>query len=118
MARQAPKLLPEQQAAASVNRHPSTLKRHRLAGTGPPFLRVGRLFLYRRRDLDAWAADQRRELSPADVVLQVEAFRSYAGRAGLPLAEAFDRWATSKELGPGDRRAVWSALSHQNVARP
>ena len=58
------------------------------------------------------------ELATGDVTLQAEAFCAFARRAGVPLGEAFARWATSKDLGPADRRAVWSALSHEDVERP
>jgi hypothetical protein len=33
-----------------------TLAIHRLRGTGPRFVKVGRLVRYRRSDLDAWIA--------------------------------------------------------------
>jgi len=32
-----------------------TLERHRIAGTGPKFVRLGRRIVYRRADLEAWA---------------------------------------------------------------
>ena len=31
-----------------------TLERHRLAGTGPPYARLGRLIRYRQNDLKDW----------------------------------------------------------------
>ncbi len=37
-----------------------TLQRKRRDGTGPVYIKVGRLVRYRQSDLDAWLADQRR----------------------------------------------------------
>ena len=34
-----------------------TLERHRVAGTGPHFARLGRLIRYRRSDLDTWVQE-------------------------------------------------------------
>lgn len=42
-----------------------TLQRQRQDGTGPAFIKIGRLVRYRQSDLDAWLADQRR-LSTSD----------------------------------------------------
>lgn len=58
------------------------------------------------------------ELSGDALRYQIEAFRSYAIRAGLSVPEAFAHWATSKDLSAGDRRAIWQALSPQNAGRP
>ena len=106
------------EAAAYMRLAPGTLANRRSSGDGPAYLKLGARVVYRRSDLDAWAASQRRELSPANAVLQAQAFRSYADRAGLPLPDAFTQWATSKDLSPGDRRAVWGVLSRENLARP
>ena len=38
----------------------STLEKKRVTGDGPPFLKVGRVVLYDRDDLDAWLSSKRR----------------------------------------------------------
>lgn len=38
----------------------STLEKLRVTGDGPPFLKVGRVVLYDRDDLDAWLSSKRR----------------------------------------------------------
>ena len=38
----------------------STLEKMRVTGDGPPFLKVRRLVLYDRDDLDAWLSSKRR----------------------------------------------------------
>jgi len=45
-------LLTEQQAAASLRHSVSTLRRWRRAGTGPTFVRFGRVILYRVEDIE------------------------------------------------------------------
>ncbi len=35
-----------------------SLERHRVAGTGPQFVKLGRRVLYRHSDLDDWAASR------------------------------------------------------------
>jgi predicted DNA-binding transcriptional regulator AlpA len=44
----------DQRAAAEISVR--TLERHRVAGTGPRFSRLGRLVRYRERDLDDWVS--------------------------------------------------------------
>jgi hypothetical protein len=44
---------------------PSTLAKWRLAGTGPPYSKVGRLIVYDIADLDAYLSSRRR-LSTSD----------------------------------------------------
>ncbi|HMM74884.1 MAG TPA: DNA-binding protein [Gammaproteobacteria bacterium] len=44
----------EDMAAAVRNKKPSSLQRERWAGTGPRFVRDGRLVGYRKRDLVAY----------------------------------------------------------------
>ena len=39
---------------------PRTLQRMRQDGSGPAFIKVGRLVRYRQSDLDSWLADHRR----------------------------------------------------------
>ena len=39
---------------------PRSLQRKRQDGTGPAFIKVGRLVRYRQSDLDTWLAGQRR----------------------------------------------------------
>ena len=47
-------LLDQRQAARILGLSVRTLERHRIAGTGPRFARLGRLVRYRRKDLDRW----------------------------------------------------------------
>ena len=47
--------LTQEEAARILRLSPRTLERHRLTGTGPRFVKLGRRVLYRRADLDAWA---------------------------------------------------------------
>ena len=47
--------LPQQEASAFLRLSERTLERHRIAGTGPKFVRLGRRIVYRRADLEAWA---------------------------------------------------------------
>jgi predicted DNA-binding transcriptional regulator AlpA len=44
-------LLDQKQTAHFLGLSVRTLERHRLAGTGPPFVRLGRLVRYRQQDL-------------------------------------------------------------------
>lgn len=48
--------LTQSEAARLLRISPRTLERHRVAGTGPRFVKAGRRVLYRRADLEAWAA--------------------------------------------------------------
>ena len=60
-------LLTQQEAAEATRLSPRTLERHRLAGTGPKFVRLGRRVLYRREDVEEWiAANICRSTSEAD----------------------------------------------------
>jgi excisionase family DNA binding protein len=69
-------LLTQQEAAEATRLSPRTLERHRLAGTGPKFVRLGRRVLYRREDVEAWIASNIcRSNSEADAM---------AGRCGNP----------------------------------
>jgi excisionase family DNA binding protein len=47
-------LLSQKQAARMLGLSVRTLERHRIAGTGPRFARLGRLVRYRQNDLDQW----------------------------------------------------------------
>jgi len=49
-------LLNQKQAAGILGISVRTLERHRVAGTGPRFSRLGRLVRYRERDLDDWVS--------------------------------------------------------------
>src|SRR5690349_12803443 len=49
-------LLTQQEAADETRLSERTLERHRLTGTGPKFVRLGRRVLYRREDVEAWVA--------------------------------------------------------------
>jgi len=57
-----------------------------------------------------------RDLSPADVMLQAEAFLAWYRRTGLPVGLAFDRWCASKSLNPADRKAIWREVQRLRVA--
>ncbi len=48
--------LTQREAAAVLRLSERTLERHRLAGTGPAFVKLGRRVAYRKSDLEAWAA--------------------------------------------------------------
>ena len=50
--------LTQEEAAAYMRLSPRTLERHRVEGTGSRFVKLGRRCLYRRSDLDDWAASQ------------------------------------------------------------
>lgn len=54
------KLLNQKQAAAILGLSERTLERHRLAGTGPRYARLGRLVRYRECDLIEWVQDSLR----------------------------------------------------------
>ncbi len=47
-------LLDQSEAARLLRLSPRTLERHRLAGTGPKFIKLGRLVKYTERDLAEW----------------------------------------------------------------
>ncbi len=47
--------LTQAEAARYLRLSPRTMERHRVAGTGPRFVKAGRRVLYRRDELDAWA---------------------------------------------------------------
>jgi predicted DNA-binding transcriptional regulator AlpA len=47
-------LLNQKQAARVLGISVRTLERHRVAGTGPRWARLGRLVRYRQSDLTAW----------------------------------------------------------------
>lgn len=51
-----PLFLTQAEAAELLRVSPRTLERHRVAGTGPKFVKAGRRVLYRQSDLQAWAA--------------------------------------------------------------
>ena len=47
-------LIDQKQAARILGLSVRTLERHRIAGTGPRFARLGRLIRYRQNDLIEW----------------------------------------------------------------
>lgn len=58
-------LIGNDQAAKLIGVAPETLVQWRYLGRGPCFLKVGRLVWYRRADLAAWLAAQRRDPAAA-----------------------------------------------------
>ena len=87
-------LLTQQEAADETRLSGRTLERHRLAGTGPKFVRLGRRVVYRREDVEAWiAANICRSTSEADAM---------AGRCGDPeLANSGDLVGNVEEFSAG-----------------
>lgn len=51
-------LLTQRKAAALLCLSERTLERHRVAGTGPPYVRAGRSVRYRETDLETWIASR------------------------------------------------------------
>ena len=51
-------LLTERQLADELHKSPATLARWRRAGTGPPWLRVGKSPMYRWADVERWLAER------------------------------------------------------------
>jgi predicted DNA-binding transcriptional regulator AlpA len=48
--------LTQDEVAALLRLSPRTLERHRLAGTGPKYTKLGRRVVYKRSSVEAWAA--------------------------------------------------------------
>ena len=48
--------LTQREVAAFLRLSERTLERHRLAGTGPAFVKLGRRVVYRPSDVQAWTA--------------------------------------------------------------
>ena len=48
--------LTQDEVAALLRLSARTLERHRLAGTGPQYTKLGRRVVYKREAIDAWAA--------------------------------------------------------------
>jgi predicted DNA-binding transcriptional regulator AlpA len=46
------------EAAKVLRISPRTLERSRVDGSGPSFVKAGRRVLYRRADIDSWAAER------------------------------------------------------------
>lgn len=51
-------LLTEAQVSAITGRCVPTLQKDRVAGTGPQYVKIGRLVRYRPSDLQAWLAER------------------------------------------------------------
>ncbi len=47
--------LTQREVAAHLRISERTLERHRLAGTGPAFVKLGRRVVYRQGDVERWA---------------------------------------------------------------
>lgn len=50
--------LTQDQVADLLHVSPRTLERHRVAGTGPRFMKIGARVLYDRADLKAWLSER------------------------------------------------------------
>ena|SRR2546421_12290157 len=62
-------LLTQPETAEETRLSERTLERHRLAGTGPKFVRLGRRVLYRLADVEEWIAENIcRSTSEADAM--------------------------------------------------
>jgi predicted DNA-binding transcriptional regulator AlpA len=48
--------LTQREVAAHLRLSERTLERHRVSGTGPRFVKLGRRIVYRRDDVEDWAA--------------------------------------------------------------
>ena len=48
--------LTQEEVAAVLRLSPRTLERHRLAGTGPAYVKLGRRVIYKQASVEAWAA--------------------------------------------------------------
>jgi predicted DNA-binding transcriptional regulator AlpA len=48
--------LTQSEVAQLLRLSPRTLERHRLNGTGPTYIKLGRRVVYKRGAIDAWAA--------------------------------------------------------------
>ena len=48
--------LTQREVSALLRLSPRTLERHRLAGTGPAYVKLGRKVVYKREAVEAWAA--------------------------------------------------------------
>lgn len=53
------KILPTKSAAERLGLSERTLERHRIAGTGPVFVKLGRSVRYLEADIDAWILARR-----------------------------------------------------------
>jgi hypothetical protein len=58
-------LVSTNEAALHCHLSPRTLEKHRIAGGGPAYHKIGRLVLYSIRDLDEWIARGRRSSNSA-----------------------------------------------------
>ncbi len=50
--------LTQNEAAELLRLSPRTLERHRVAGTGPKFTKLGRRVVYRVSELETWATER------------------------------------------------------------
>jgi predicted DNA-binding transcriptional regulator AlpA len=69
-------LISQKQAARILGLSPRTLERHRVAGTGPRYARLGRLIRYRQCDLSDWVESSvirsTSEVSERRVIVRIE----------------------------------------------
>ena len=96
-------LLTQPETAEETRLSERTLERHRLAGTGPKFVRLGRRVLYRLADVEEWIAENIcRSTSEADAM----AVRRRVGAAW---------YGTLRTRRPSDSRL---ASRRRHVAHP
>ena len=90
-------LLTQPETAEQTRLSQRTLERHRLTGTGPKFVRLGRRVLYRHEDVEEWiAANICRSTSEADAM---------AGRCGeTQAANSGDLESRIEETSEGKSR--------------
>ena len=50
--------LTQNEAAEFLRLSPRTLERHRVAGTGPKFTKLGRRIVYRVSEIETWATER------------------------------------------------------------
>ena len=83
-----------EESAHYLRCHPVTLRKWRVEGTGPFFIKMGRRVLYRQRDLDAWLMAQR-----------TSSTSEYQERCKAPDSPSGDRPSKRRAVGPQPQAA-------------
>ena len=83
-----------EESAHYLRCHPVTLRKWRVEGTGPVFIKMGRRVLYRQRDLDAWLMAQR-----------ASSTSEYQERREAPESPTKNRTSNRRRLGPQPQAA-------------